>query len=141
MKSGLWDLVNALQLSGDHLRNIKENCSGLFLYVTFRRQVYIWPGAEPMLGAAARGLSSVCGEQRAAAEFFKGQNRRRRGRRKIKETTRPRRRRKGETNMQRPFTVRGDVLRALHRPGGKSLRGVPGVAEVTADLEKALPLP
>ena len=66
MKSDLWDLVNALRLSRATIRNIRENLFWAFFYNSIG--IPVAAGAlysfglvlNPMIGAAAMSLSSVC---------------------------------------------------------------------------------
>lgn len=66
MKSDLWDLVNTLRLSSATIRNIKMNLFWAFFYNTAGIPIAagVLYGAgillNPMLGAAAMSLSSVC---------------------------------------------------------------------------------
>ena len=78
MKSDLWDLVNALRLSRATIRNIRENLFWAFFYNSIG--IPVAAGAlygfglvlNPMLGAAAMSLSSVCVVSNALRlNFFK----------------------------------------------------------------------
>lgn len=66
MKSDLWDLVNALRLSKATIRNIRENLFWAFFYnsigIPLAAGVFYGIGLllNPMIGAAAMSLSSVC---------------------------------------------------------------------------------
>ena len=145
MKSDLWDLVNALRLSQATIRNIKENLFWAFFYNTVG--IPVAAGAlygfglvlNPMLGAAAMSLSSVCVVSNALRlNFFKAkqaggaaapapvQN---------KNATPAQAPAKGETNMQKTIHIEGMSCGHCTARVEKALRGVPGVAEVTADLE------
>ena len=78
MKSDLWDLVNALRLSKATIRNIRENLFWAFFYNSIGIPVAagvlsgIGIVLNPMLGAAAMSLSSVCVVSNALRlNFFK----------------------------------------------------------------------
>ena len=66
MKSDLWDLVNALRLSGATIRNIRENLFWAFFYnsigIPVAMGLFVGFGLvlNPMIAAAAMSLSSVC---------------------------------------------------------------------------------
>ena len=66
MKSDLWDLVNALRLSKATIRNIQENLFWAFFYnsigIPLAAGIFYGMGLllNPMIGAAAMSLSSVC---------------------------------------------------------------------------------
>ena len=78
MKSDLWDLVNALRLSRATIRTIRENLFWAFFYnsigIPVAAGVFYSLGLvlNPMIGAAAMSLSSVCVVSNALRlNFFK----------------------------------------------------------------------
>lgn len=145
MKSDLWDLVNALRLSKATIRNIRENLFWAFFYNTVG--IPVAAGAlygfglvlNPMLGAAAMSLSSVCVVSNAlrlnffkakqagrspvpVADSFKAQPQ------QAAETW------KGDTNMEKVIHIEGMMCGHCTAHVEKALSALEGVSAVKADL-------
>ena len=147
MKSDLWDLVNALRLSRATIRNIRENLFWAFFYNSIG--IPVAAGAlygfglvlNPMLGAAAMSLSSVCVVSNALRlNFFQP-----------KQAAAPQRpvdlpqnnepcaqeaQPKGEPVMtEKTIHIEGMACGHCTARVEKALAGVAGVASAKADLE------
>ena len=148
MKSDLWDLVNALRLSKATIRNIRENLFWAFFYNTVG--IPVAAGAlvgfglvlNPMLGAAAMSLSSVCVVSNALRlNFFKPKQAQTgpapvpvQGFSQINAAAAPAQP-KGETVMQKIVHIEGMACGHCTARVEKVLGEIPGVSAVKADLE------
>lgn len=152
MKSDLWDVVTALRLSRSVIRNIRENLFWAFFYNAVGIPLAagaLWPmfhlALNPMFGAAAMSLSSVCVVSNALRlNLFRA------GTPQQTETAAEAR----DVNViplpaaqaVQPKIAGGDTMKkVLHVEGmmcahckahvEKALSAVPGVTEAVADLE------
>ena len=143
MKSDLWDLVNALRLSRATIRNIRENLFWAFFYNSIG--IPVAAGAlygfglvlNPMLGAAAMSLSSVCVVSNALRlNFFKPKQAGASGLPQENEPCVQNAQPKGEPVMtEKTIHIEGMACGHCTARVEKALAGVAGVASVKADLE------
>ena len=143
MKSDLWDLVNALRLSRATIRNIRENLFWAFFYNSIG--IPVAAGAlysfglvlNPMLGAAAMSLSSVCVVSNALRlNFFKPKQAGVSGLPQNNEPCAQNAQPKGEPVMtEKTIRIEGMACGHCTARVEKALAGVAGVASVKADLE------
>ena len=143
MKSDLWDLVNALRLSRATIRNIRENLFWAFFYNSIG--IPVAAGAlysfglvlNPMLGAAAMSLSSVCVVSNALRlNFFKPKQAGVSGLPQNNEPCAQNAQPKGEPAMtEKTIHIEGMACGHCTARVEKALAGVAGVASVKADLE------
>ena len=143
MKSDLWDLVNALRLSRATIRNIRENLFWAFFYNSIG--IPVAAGAlygfglvlNPMLGAAAMSLSSVCVVSNALRlNFFKPKQAGVSGLPQENEPCAQNAQPKGEPVMtEKTIHIEGMACGHCTARVEKALAEVPGVASVKADLE------
>ena len=143
MKSDLWDLVNALRLSRATIRNIRENLFWAFFYNSIG--IPVAAGAlysfglvlNPMLGAAAMSLSSVCVVSNALRlNFFKPKQAGVSGLPQNNELCAQSAQPKGEPVMtEKTIHIEGMACGHCTARVEKALAGVAGVASVKADLE------
>lgn len=143
MKSDLWDLVNALRLSRATIRNIRENLFWAFFYNSIG--IPVAAGAlyglglvlNPMLGAAAMSLSSVCVVSNALRlNFFKPKQAGVSGLPQNNESCAQNAQPKGEPVMtEKTIHIEGMACGHCTARVEKALAEVPGVASVKTDLE------
>ena len=143
MRSDLWDLVNALRLSRATIRNIRENLFWAFFYNSIG--IPVAAGAlygfglvlNPMLGAAAMSLSSVCVVSNALRlNFFKPKQAGVSGLPQNNELCAQSAQPKGEPVMtEKTIHIEGMACGHCTARVEKALAGVAGVASVKADLE------
>ena len=143
MRSDLWDLVNALRLSRATIRNIRENLFWAFFYNSIG--IPVAAGAlygfglvlNPMLGAAAMSLSSVCVVSNALRlNFFKPKQAGVSGLPQNNESCAQNAQPKGEPVMtEKTIHIEGMACGHCTARVEKALAGVAGVASVKADLE------
>ena len=143
MRSDLWDLVNALRLSRATIRNIRENLFWAFFYNSIG--IPVAAGAlygfglvlNPMLGAAAMSLSSVCVVSNALRlNFFKPKQAGVSGLPQNNESCAQNAQPKGEPVMtEKTIHIEGMACGHCTARVEKALAEVPGVASVKADLE------
>ncbi len=143
MRSDLWDLVNALRLSRATIRNIRENLFWAFFYNSIG--IPVAAGAlygfglvlNPMLGAAAMSLSSVCVVSNALRlNFFKPKQAGVSGLPQNNEPCAQSAQPKGEPVMtEKTIHIEGMACGHCTARVEKALAEVPGVASVKADLE------
>lgn len=136
MKSNLWDVNTAIDLSRKTIQNIKENLFWAFFYNALGIPVaaglfYPFFGWQlsPMLGSAAMSLSSVCVCTNALRlRFFKGMACQVEDEiidTKIEE----------ENTMKKEMKVEGMMCKHCVAHVKKALEGVEGVTEVVVSLE------
>ncbi len=128
MKSDLRDVPTALRLSRAVIRNIRENLFWAFFYNCIGIPLAAGGLLNPMFGAAAMSLSSVCVVSNALRlRFFKASNREEPVEHKEKIQ-------KEETNMT---TLKIDGMMCMHCVShvDAALKGVPGVERVEVSLE------
>lgn len=125
MKSSLLDAVKAVALSKAVIKNIKLNLFWAFFYnvlgIPLAAGLLFLPlgiRLNPMIGAAAMSLSSVCVVTNALRLYNFG---------KIKQ--------KGNKEMTKTFKVDGMMCPRCKAHVEKALMAVEGVAEAVADLE------
>ncbi|MDY5007688.1 heavy metal translocating P-type ATPase [Candidatus Allofournierella merdipullorum] len=143
MRSDLWDLVNALRLSRATIRNIRENLFWAFFYNSIG--IPVAAGAlyglglvlNPMLGAAAMSLSSVCVVSNALRlNFFKPKQAGVSGLPQNNESCAQNAQPKGEPVMtEKTIHIEGMACGHCTARVEKALAEVPGVASVKTDLE------
>ena len=136
MKSDLMDAVDAIRLSRQTMRNIRQNLFWAFLYncigIPIAAGVLWLPlhiGLSPMIGAAAMSLSSVCVVSNALRlKFFQG-------------TPRPETRKgdyivmpKEAANMKKVIKIEGMMCEHCVAHVKKALEALPGV-EAAVDLQ------
>lgn len=126
MKNDLLDAVGAIRLSKAVIRNIKENLFWAFFYNTIGIPLAagllypIWGlKLNPMFGAAAMSLSSVCVVSNAL---------------RLK-TLRLNNKRKEEKKMTKTLTIEGMMCAHCQGRVEKALQEVAGVTEVTVNLD------
>ncbi len=140
MKSSIDDVVSAIKLSRQTVRNIKMNLFWAFFYNTLGIPLAagvlspIGVTLSPMIGSAAMSLSSVCvvtNALRLRAFCDKG---------KIKEEIK-----KEEINeikevaqMKKTLKITGMMCQHCRAHAEKALAGIDGVASVTVDLDTGL---
>lgn len=133
MKSSLYDVVTAIELSRAVIRNIKMNLFWAFFYnilgipVAAGALYPLWGiTLNPMIGSAAMSLSSVCVVTNALRlRSFKVKQNDKNNIPNIKE----------ETKMKKILEVDGMMCGHCKAHVEKALGAVEGVAAVTADLE------
>lgn len=125
MKSSLSDAVKAIDLGRAVLRNIKLNLFWAFFYnilgIPVAAGVLFIPFGiklNPMIGAAAMSLSSVCVVTNALRLYNFGKKKR-----------------KGDKNMTKTFKVEGMMCVHCKAHVEKALMAVEGVESAVADLE------
>ncbi len=143
MKSDLWDLVNALRLSRSVIRNIRENLFWAFFYNSIG--IPVAAGLlygfglvlNPMLGAAAMSLSSVCVVSNALRlNFFKAKQADESAQPAANDTIQtisveiP----KGATTMEKIIHIEGMMCNHCTAHVEKALNAIDGVS-AKADLE------
>lgn len=147
MKSDLMDAVSAIKLSRSVIKNVKENLFWAFFYNTLCIPLaagvfYPFFGLKlnPMIGAAAMSLSSVCVVTNALRlKFFKPNNPSSQGINKIKITEEniniiSNEESKGENSMKKEMIIEG--MSCMHCSGRveKALNEIDGV-KAKVDLE------
>lgn len=133
MKSSLYDVVTAIELSRAVIRNIKMNLFWAFFYnilgipVAAGALYPLWGiTLNPMIGSAAMSLSSVCVVTNALRlRSFKVKQNDKNNIQNIKE----------ETKMKKILEVDGMMCGHCKAHVEKALGAVEGVAAVTADVE------
>ncbi len=125
MKSTLTDAVKALALGKAVIRNIKTNLFWAFFYnvlgIPLAAGVLFLPlgiKLDPMIGAAAMSLSSVCVVTNALRLYNFGKTRK-----------------KGNKEMTKTIKVEGMMCPRCKAHVEKALMAVEGVAEAVADLD------
>lgn len=152
MKSTLLDVAAAIRLSKKTLQNIKENLFWAFFYnvigIPLAAGVYIslldWT-MNPMVGAAAMGLSSVCVVSNALRlNFFDPTKQLKGGRPSVAlpaflaspaENAVEVSGEKGETKMKKTIFIAGMMCQNCVKHVTKALCGIDGIEEVEVSLE------
>ncbi|MDO4467077.1 MAG: heavy metal translocating P-type ATPase [Bacillota bacterium] len=136
LKSSLWDVNTAIELSHKTIKNIKENLFWAFFYnmlgipvaAGFFYPIFGWK-LSPMLGSVAMSLSSVCVCTNALRlRFFKGKN-------CIVEDEIIDLKIEEEDTMKKEMKIEGMMCKHCVAHVKKALEAVEGVSEVVVSLE------
>ena len=137
LKSTLYDVVTAIELSKKVMKNIKMNLFWAFFYNILGIPVaagILYPAfairLSPMIGSAAMSLSSVCVVANALRlKFFKADKAN--SNKNINETNE----KKGKNIMKKTFKVNGMMCEHCKANVEKALSSIPNITEINIDLE------
>ncbi len=139
INSNIRDVVTAISLSHSTLKNIYENLFWAFFYncigIPLAAGVFVPLGftLNPMIGAAAMSLSSVCVVSNALRlNSFKHKNK---FKRKNKSLIIPEIKIKGEANMNKTVLIDGMMCPKCVAHVEKSLSNIDGITSVIVSLE------
>ena len=153
MKSSLMDVVSAIRISRQTIRNIHQNLFWAFIYniIGIPLAAGVWYAfggilLNPMIGAAAMSMSSVCVCTNALRlNFFKPENKATDAVWKRKADSHPmaeidfvanKNEDKGEKTMKKVLTIEGIMCKHCEAHANKALNAMEGVT-ATVDLESA----
>ena len=141
MKNDLFDVVNAIRLSKAVIRNIRQNLFWAFFYncigIPLAAGVFysMWGlKLNPMFGAAAMSLSSVCVVTNALRlKLFNVQTT---AHEAVAHKSNEKKEEKGAMKMEKVITIEGMSCKHCQAKVENILRGIDGVTDVHVDLQE-----